>query len=277
MRNNSYLIVMVALIFVALAIAVTAQAQTESALYSLTNTNGGAYTFGALTFDSAGNLYGTTSAGGHTANCPSGCGTLFELSPTSSGHWKRTVLHYFNGAPDGSSPASNLVFDAAGNLYGTSLLGGAANSCCGIVFKLTPSSSGVWKETILYAFTGGNDGRRPQSVTFDAVGNLYGAAQGGGNSSDCQSLGLGGCGLVFKLSPTSQGAWKQRVLYKFRGRGDGGAPSGQVVFDGAGNLYAITAYGGLGCGSFGCGVAIELTPTSSGPWKETTLYQFTGG
>ncbi|MGA8432806.1 MAG: choice-of-anchor tandem repeat GloVer-containing protein [Candidatus Sulfotelmatobacter sp.] len=259
------------------SLAVCAQAQTETVLYSFGGVSSGEFPLGGLVLDAAGNLYGTTANGGNSTNCFDGCGTVFKLSQTPSGQWKKTVLHYFAGSTDGSYPASKLVFDGSGNLYGATQSGGSGNGCCGVVFKLTPATSGTWKEKILFAFAGGATGAIPSNVTFDAAGNLYGTALGGGNVSDCQNQNQGGCGLVFRLSPTASGPWKERVLFKFIGRGDGGNPEGGVVLDAAGNMYLIATSGGIGCSPYGCGVALELSPTASGPWNETTLHQFTGG
>jgi uncharacterized repeat protein (TIGR03803 family) len=266
----------------ALAFTSTAAAQTETVLYSFSGVSGGEFPLGGLVLDAAGNLYGTTANGGNSTNCFDGCGTVFKLSQTASGRWKKTVLHYFAGT-DGSFPDTKMIFDAAGNLYGTTLFGGGNNGCpgnegCGVVFKLTPTASGVWKETLLYQFVGGFTGGNPSGLVFDAAGNLYGTAAQGGDSTDCpQSISQGGCGIVFELMPRAYGYWTEKRLFLFHGPGDGGAPEGGVVFDAAGNLYLTAVLGGVGCAPYGCGVALELSPTASGPWKETTLHQFTGG
>ncbi len=153
-----------------------AWAQTETVLYSFTGTNGdGINPYAALVFDSQGNLYGTTFLGG--ASCgqvfPT-CGTVFKVTPSG----QETVLYSFTGQHiDGADPASRLIFDSQGNLYGTTVYGGAGTgpSCvgfgCGTVFKLTPSG----QETVLYSFNGGVDGWNPYSgLIFDSLGNLYG-------------------------------------------------------------------------------------------------------
>ena len=190
---------------------------------------------------------------------------------------KEKVLYAFNGGKGGADSYSSLIFDSTGNLYGTTQRGGHLSDCdgvgCGVVFKLTPDSSGKWKETVLYTFHGGKDGAFPSAgLTLDPAGNLYGTAQLGGSTSGslCQ---ISGCGVVFKLVPGSGGTWKEIVLHSFNGK-DGSAPFAPVIFDTAGNLYGTTASGG---NSRGNGVVFQLTPDSKGKWKETVLHLFTGG
>src|SRR5260370_6321423 len=136
---------------------------SEKVLYSFRGGSDGAYPVGALVADKAGNLYGTTSEGG-SSNCSAGCGVVFELTPpsTQGGAWTETVLYRFTGGSDGAAPESNLIFDAVGNLYGTTAGGGDASSD-GTVFQLTPPSTpgGTWTETVLYRFAGGSDGKIP--------------------------------------------------------------------------------------------------------------------
>lgn len=222
-----------------------------------------------LIFDTAGNLYGTTSG------ClTGGTGEVFELSPTSKGEWTFKVLYRFGLHPnDGYHPFGKLAFDAAGNLYGTTSLGGSGsvqkcNSSCGTVFELMPSGSGQWSEKVIYNFQGKEDGCYPlDGVVLDSAGNLYGAASG--NSGTCT-------GLVFELSPSSDGSWTESVLYRFTGGADGGVPQGGLIFDSLGNLYGSAATGGSSLCAGGCGVVYELSPTSSGSWTEQVLYEFTG-
>ena len=138
---------------------------------------------GGLIFDSFGNLYGTTAYGGINV-CGEGsgnCGTVYELMPTGGGNWTEQVLYNFtDNFNDGHFPTSSLLFDAAGNLYGTTLYGGGRNNA-GTVFKLTPAGGG-WTEQLLYSFTGTNgDGTNPGGGLIpDGAGNLYGATFGGG-------------------------------------------------------------------------------------------------
>jgi uncharacterized repeat protein (TIGR03803 family) len=193
-----------------------------------------------------------------TSNCVAAILALTLLLLVSQWAYAReTVLHAFQGRP-GMLPASNLVRDAAGNLYGTTWQGGSKNctgafSGCGIVFKLTPTSTG-WSYSVLYVFKGGHDGANPiGNLTFDAIGNLYGTTQNGGNPTCFKG---GGCGTVFELSPLSGGGWKERVLHVFNGN-DGAGPIGGVILDSVGNLYGTTSSDSA---NYGFGTVFELTP-----------------
>jgi uncharacterized repeat protein (TIGR03803 family) len=241
---------------------------TESVLYNV------GYTFASVIFDAVGNLYGTSFYGGsYQGECfAQGCGFVFKLTPNSDGSWTESVLYNFDGY-DGNNPKAGLIFDAAGNLYGTTE-GGGVCFYCGVVFKLTPNSDGSWSESVLCSF-GSNctDGLNPQaSLIFDAAGNLYGTA-GGGNSS----CGGDGCGIIFKLSPQPDGSWIESVPYSFcsvKNCADGRSPNGNLIFDQAGNLYGTTSGGGIAnC----CGVVFELTPKSDGSWTERVLHAFRSG
>ncbi len=183
-----------------------------------------------------------------------------------------TVLHNFSGR-DGNGPGFSLTIDPAGNLYGTTELGGShcGSSGCGTVFKLERHGSN-WILKQLYDFLGGTDGQFPESgVIFGAEGNLYGATNGGGQF---------GAGTIYKLQPPAtickkvQCAWQETVLYNFTGHGDGYLPEGDLIFDQAGNLYGTTAQGGGGSCTGGCGVVFELTP-SHGSWNFAVVYSFT--
>jgi len=213
-------------------------------LYSFTDGSDGGYPQGQLNFDAGNNIYGTTGAGG-----TAGLGTAYRLTPDRGRQgWSETVLHSFQGgSSDGSNPTAGVVLDAAGNVYGTTLQGGSAG--LGTVYMLTPQSNGTWTETVLYSFQGGSDASSPNSsLTFDAGGDLYSTSGGGAH----------GHGAVFKLTPSIGGHWTERVVYSFTGGQDGGAPSGGVVQDGAGNLYGTAQSGGT-YGQNG-GVAFEITP-----------------
>jgi uncharacterized repeat protein (TIGR03803 family) len=253
--------------------ALTAGRWQETVLMDFHSEDG---SFGGLVQDAAGNLYGVSTNGGIAGTCPQtnlpGCGTVFEISPTSSGQWKRTQLYAFTGGADGATPAATLVFDSAGNLYGTAVQGGNLTDCsgsgCGVVFKLSPSSGGAWTETVLYAFTDVNDGAHPLSpVVFDSAGNLYGTTW---------ESNPGG-GAVYELSPITSGAWTETVIHTFGGS-DGALPIGGLIFDPSGNLYGTTAEGGsvAYCMGRGCGTVFELSPSGSS-WTETTIHTFTGG
>ncbi len=190
--------------------------------------------------DSAGNLYGSTDAGGNSKNCGGGCGTVYKLHPLPDGSWKETILHSFGAPNDGSYPDSPVVMDAAGNLYGAT---GGYNA--GTIYELSPQSDGHWKETILHRFHAGSGGNYPGSIVMDAKGNLYGGTGYGGGQ--CY------CGVIYELSPQANGIWKYTVLHTFSGYdGTGGGP---MIFDDKGNLY-----GTGGGGAYGLGVVFEFTP-----------------
>jgi uncharacterized repeat protein (TIGR03803 family) len=246
---------------------------TETVLHSFSGDANGGRVFKGVVQDSAGNLYGTTAAGGNLSACGGGCGVVFELSPSSSGHWKETVLHTFSGGTDGAFPFSDLAIDAAGHLYGTTQSGGSLSGCggvgCGVVFRLSKTSTG-WHETVLRAFNFFIDGSTGTALVLDASGNVYGATSEGANFTNCGE----GCGAVFKLAPAASGPWTETLLYTFNGGTDGANPIGGLTFDAAGNLYGTTEQGG---GANSAGTVFKLTPTSSGPWTETQLYSFTGG
>ena len=264
---------------VTFSLAVHAQAQTESLLLSFSGT-GGERSYGNLIFDNTGHLYGTTQSGGNLSACQGqGCGVVFKATRTTGTTWKETVIHTFSGARDGSGPQAGLVQDAAGNLYGTTQYGGGPCSYnpqigCGVVFMLSPGTTGGWKETVLHVFTGGADGGGPSggNLILDAAGNIYGTTHAGGSASDCVGSGQTGCGVVFEISKGSRGGWYETVLYTFNGTTDGAYPAGALVFDAAGNLYGAASFLGPG----GVGSAFELTPTTSGPWAFTMLHSFTG-
>jgi len=228
----------------------------EAVLHSFNGTDGND-PGGSLILDAVGNLYGTAQSGGSsgcTINAV-GCGTVFELSPNSGGHWTEKVLHTFqNNGRDGNNPIGGLIFDAAGNLYGATGAGGSAGA--GTVFQLKQQSGGGWAEQVLYTFSGtGKDGSAPTAgLVLDKGGNLIGTALGG--------RGQIGGGVVFEVRRIKGGAYAERLLYDFMGRaGDGIDPEGGVILDTAGNLYGTTAFGGSSiCGAQTCRTVFELTP-----------------
>ena len=230
---------------------------TETVAHSFNDSPDGSYPFGSLTFDHSGNIYGTTESGGAY-----GQGTVFKLTPNGDGSWSESVLYNFKGVYDGAFPLGGLIFDAAGNLYGTTWAG----ACCGTVFKLTPNPDGSWTESLLhyfYPFDGRGDGCQPSAdLTFDAAGNLYGTAQ---------YYGKYGYGIVFKLEPTASGPWTDRVIHTFKGH-PGKAPVGGLVFDKSGNLYGTTSAGG----DDDAGIIFKLTPGSGSNWTYNVLHVFRG-
>jgi uncharacterized repeat protein (TIGR03803 family) len=175
------------------------------------------------------------------------------------------VIYSFAGGSDGEYLDTDLVADSAGNLYGTSVQGGDFGG--GTVFQLSPSGAG-WTHTVLYSFTGGNDGGEPyKGVTLDPQGNLYGTAVTGGTGS-CD----GGCGVVFKLSNSGAG-WTQSVIHYFTGGNDGSGPGSGLTFDRHGHLYGMTPTGG----AHGLGVIYQLSSQTDGDWKLRVIHAFTGG
>jgi uncharacterized repeat protein (TIGR03803 family) len=235
---------------------------TETVLYNFQGATAkdGSGPQGTLIFDSTGALYGTTSSGGAY-----GYGTVFKLAPPSvqGGAWTETTLHSFKGGTDGSNPASSLIFDAKGGIYGTTPVGGANNF--GIAFKLTPPTKGTtWAETILYTFKGLTDGGKPYASLVFKGNNLYGTTLDGGLSSQ---------GEVFELAKVGT-TWTETVVYSFTGGADGGKPYAGLILDKSGNLYSTTGSGGAG----GFGTVFKLTAPKTGTtWTESVLYSFGGG
>jgi uncharacterized repeat protein (TIGR03803 family) len=176
------------------------------------------------------------------------------------------VIYSFAGDTDGEYTDSDLIMDSAGNIYGTTVLGGDFGT--GSVFQLTPSGNG-WTHTVLYSFTGRSDGGQPyKGVTLDAQGNLYGTAVIGGKHGACPE---DGCGVAYKLT-NSGGTWTQTVIHFFTGT-DGYGPGAGLTFDKAGNLYGMTAVGGAN----GLGVIYQLRPQPDGTWRLRVIHNFTGG
>jgi uncharacterized repeat protein (TIGR03803 family) len=227
----------------------------------------GALPFGSLTFDSKGNLYGTTSSGSASA------GNVFELKHTKTG-WHEIVLYAFGTVAGsiGSVPIAPVVLDAKGNLYGTTSMGGTNAPYDGVAFELERLPGGGYTEIILHDFAGGSDGMSPGTgaLLFNSKGKLYGTTTQGGSGSGC---GSNGCGTVYELSRQSGGGWSETVLYSFTGGANAnGAPEPGLTSDGAGHFYGTTNGGGTG----GVGTVFKLSP-SKGGWTESVQYAFTGG
>lgn len=220
--------------------------------------NDGVVPDGGLVIDAQGNLYGTTGSGGSF-----GHGTVFVVTQGGA----ETVLYSFLGSPsDGIAPTGDLLLDSQGDLYGTTVGGGAYGY--GTVFRLTTSGN----ESVLYSFAGSpSDGAAPTGgLIADEQGNLYGTTSVGG-PYDCSNYIGSGCGTVFQLTPSGT----ETVLYSFANSPDGATPMAGLVDDGHGNLYGTTQYGGsnaVNCGSYGCGAVFRVTLTGI----ETLLYSFTG-
>jgi uncharacterized repeat protein (TIGR03803 family) len=273
-----------------------AQAQTETVLHNFTGGSDGAYPNANLTSDGKGNYYGTTPSGGGY-----GVGTVFELSPNGSGGWNETVLWSFNGT-NGSNPSANVIFDSAGNLYGTTPAGGKGNG--GVAFELTPIGK-RWKITVLYNFVSEDNAVPNTGLVMDSAGNLYGTTEGSniqhlgsvfqlipnGNKSTEKVIyyyprvGPNYAGLtidaagnlfgvqnqekVFELSPNG-GTWTATVIHGFTATSK---IYGTPVLDPAGNLYGTT----MGGGANGFGSVYKLTLGTNGKWTEKVLYSFESG
>src|ERR1019366_6634594 len=215
-----------AIIAATLFVTSTWAAAQEQVLHSFGNGTDGNDPLGGLIFDASGNLYGTTLGGGTY-----GGGTVFELTPAGGGSWTETVLHNFDSnGTDGFTPYAGLIFDSAGNLYGTTRWGGTYGG--GTVFELTTAAGGGWTEQVLHSFDHNyTDGYYPQAgLIFDAAGNLYGTTSQGGTYVYW--------GTVFELTPAAGGDWTETVLHNFNQNGtDGYYPEAGLIFDAAGNLY----------------------------------------
>jgi uncharacterized repeat protein (TIGR03803 family) len=207
---------------------------TEQVIYAVETSGAG------LAMDAAGNIFGATYS------------TVFELSPNGTGGWNPTTIHTFTGYPnDGYDAQSTPVLDSAGNLYGTTVEGGATNG--GTVYKLRPGKQGEWTEEILHSFGIGAKGPNgPEGVVLDAVGNIYGTSLFGGEHD---------WGTVFELAaPVGKSRYAEKVIWNFTGT-DGLGPYASLILDSAGNLYGATYKGGSTYGDqYGYGVVFEVTP-----------------
>ncbi len=210
--------------------------------------------FARLTLGPDTAFYGTTVFGGFQDY-----GTIFRLNPAAS--FSRAMIYRFSGL-DGARPNSEVTFDRDGNIFGTTVQGGAEDG--GTVFELVRKGDG-WAESVIYSFTGALDGGQPVGgLIVDSAGNLYGTTANGGDSL-CE------CGVVFELSP-SAGSWTYRLLHIFGGASDGYWPQNSLIMDAAGNLYGTTSDGGPGgSGGQGGGTVFELSPSGNN-WNFSTIY-----
>jgi uncharacterized repeat protein (TIGR03803 family) len=189
---------------------------------------------------------------------------VLVFAPGAWGASRYRTLYKFSGGSDGDQVAS-LIFDAIGNLYGATPVGGAYGS--GTVFKLAPNGDRRWTETVLWSFScDGGGGCFPLGgLTIDPSGNLYGTTNNGGVFCNC--------GTVFKLSSNPNGSWTEIVVHSFNDNGkDGYDPRSSMIFDKMGNLYGTTTGGGV----HDIGTVFELTPNGDGSWKERVLHSFDG-
>jgi uncharacterized repeat protein (TIGR03803 family) len=187
------------------------------------------------------------------------------ITATFAATQTETVLHNFlSDTHDGGDPQGNLVFDGAGNFYGTTTFGGS--DTYGTAFQMTPKAGGGWIETIIHDFNNdGTDGINPTGgLVVDAAGNLYGSTPRGGANN---------AGVVFELTPKGGGRWAEKILLTFNNT-DGGVPfDNSLILDAAGNLYGTTQFGGAYVNNFG-GTVFELSPATDGAWTETILHSF---
>jgi hypothetical protein len=340
-RSRTWLIAAGLMILMAMSASRPAVAAGDVVLHSFAGEPDGTIpTTGELAIDAAGNLYGTTFFGG-SQGCQvpnrhdSGCGIVFELSPTAN-DWDEHVLYRFKGRADGDAPYGSLTVLPDGRILGVTLAGGNPGCLpvwgrhgCGTVFALTRGRNGRWTKQTLHTFDGSDGGNPASNLIVDASGNVYGTTICGGPMQPC-GPGGGGAGVFYKLTPKPGGSWTESVLFEWGikisaggypdgdltvdGAGniygttagtvyemqrlqswsestlatfgdnnfaDGTSPVGGVVFDSAGNLYGATnSGGGPNCGitfAEGCGVIYMLSPpTHGGAWTESVLYDFTG-
>jgi uncharacterized repeat protein (TIGR03803 family) len=236
-------------------------------LYKFTGPNDGKAPVARLVFGPDGRLYGTTFLGG---NSTINGGTVFALTPPPTAcrlpcSWIKTTLWSFgqHQGNDGLRPGyGDLVFDTAGNIYGTTEEGGATRPLCGpgcgTVYMLSRSQES-WSETLIYEFGDGPAFHPYAGVTFDHQGNLYGTAPYGGSADR---------GLIYELTSSNE-SWSPTILYNFSFGNDGGSPNAGLVSDSEGNLYGATGSGGTGGG----GTVFELSPMGLG-WAFQVLYSF---
>jgi uncharacterized repeat protein (TIGR03803 family) len=212
--------------------------------------------------------------------CDNGCGSVFKLAPNGDGRYAESVIHSFPGTKgntDGRNPVGGLVFDSAGNLWGSTQGGGSVGN--GTVFELTPNSDGTYTETTLYSFTGASTGFDPNTnMVIDKAGNLYGTAVNGGL----------GHGVVFRVTPQPGGGVKESIIHAFvlcnaTVCPDGIFPFNGLTIDANGTLYGTVDLGGgasnqcsTGTPALGCGIVYKLTPNAQGKFTETILYRFQG-
>ncbi len=210
---------------------------TESVIHSFSGPNGSA-PLGGPAIDSAGNLYGTTSAGG-----TAGWGIVYRLQPSGSA-WTNSVLHSFQGETDGITPGSGIVLDQGGDLYGITQAGGISGG--GIAFELTSGTQGVWNISTLFGFNAAGPQGSYRTLARDNAGNLYGTTAADGAYHQ---------GSVFKLTFIN-GAWSYTSLHDFTGGSDGACPYGTLSFDSIGNIYGTASAGGM----YGNGLVFRITP-----------------
>jgi uncharacterized repeat protein (TIGR03803 family) len=231
---------------------------TEQVLHSFAGGADGASPQASVTIGTKNEIYGSTQGGGSA-----GFGTVFELiPPAGGGAWKKIVLHNFVGGKDGANPDASVILDSAGNVYGTTVMGGGPTGV-GTVFQLMPPSTpgGRWREAVLYAFQSKVGANPYDAPVLDHSGNLYGTTYQGGSYNR---------GIIFKLAPPAEngGVWTFTTLHEFDGGGDGVDegifPFAALIPGADGSLYSTTSEGGRGaCQNdiyYGCGTVFRIAP-----------------
>lgn len=225
-----------------------------------------------VTFGAGGTLYGASPGG--SAECGlDRCGIVYGVRKVGSA-WTLTTVYQFHGA-DGQFPSSPVLIGARGRIYGTTAGGGSARCQCGVVYELTPTSSG-YIDRVVYSFKGKPDGATPYgSLVSDAAGAIYGVTLDGGTGT-CFDNPRGECGTVFKLTPERNG-YVESVVHDFQGgASDGKFPVSPLVLGRQGQIFGVTQGGGAyqqeNC-ALCSGVAFELVPGSGG-YTEQILHSF---
>jgi len=227
---------------------------TYKVLYSFSGGTDGSILYGGVVLDRQGNLFGPTAGGGQDL-----AGTIYKLTHEPGGIWTKTIIHDLNYQTEGGHPNGGMVFDQAGNLYGTTWSGGP--QLVGTIFQLVPNPDGPWTLNLLY------EGGSQSGLAIDPAGNLFGFG-GPGQYHE---------GDIFRLSP-NPGGWEYSEIYSFGlNQDDGGTFYAPLILDQAGNLYGTSFGGGHGrfCGGGGgCGTAYKLHPTPDGTWTEHIFHRF---
>lgn len=246
-----------------LALPLANAAEKFKILHTFTNGADGGNPVAGMIIDAKGNFYGTTNQGGKSGSCYpefSGCGIVFELSPSKSG-WKFKTLYTFQGNQDGQGPYGEVMFAPDGSLNGTTVNGGNPNcpSGCGSVFNLKPARK-TWTETVLYDFQGNTDAYYPTgSLAMDSSGKLYGTTYVGGTN---------GPGTIYQLTE-SGGKWTEQIVWSFTSQADGANPYSGVVIGSGDTLFTTTSSGGINLSG-----TVDQLRKSGSTWSEQTLYEF---
>ena len=266
----------VILAYVLAVLSSLSAAQTATTLHVFTGGTDGGSPSASVSFDSKGNLYGTTWYGGDLAcGGGAGCGVIFEEAApaTSGGAWTYSALYSFTGGSDGCCQLSTPAIDSQGRLYGVTnnSIGGQG------LFQFAPVTGGTWQFTRLHTFDDPATYGTQTPLSLDKAHRIYAASYYGGLPGCNYS---GGCGSVVQFVPPAikGGAWTENTVYLFQGGADGGNPSSPLVAGAKGVFYDSAAVGGLVTANcpLGCGVVYQLTPPASigGSWTETVIYTF---